>query len=117
MRVDDDGLGHSGPAVLFIHIQVGVGSAEGIGKYRLVPLHSPADRLRVWIGQQLFGIEAVAACGFPWSMDTIAVPLSGMYAGNKSMPDKGGALFECQRLCLIILVIEEAEFHAVAFSE
>ena len=107
-RIDDDGLGNAGAAVLIVLVQVRILAIEGVGKDGLVPLHVANDGLCVGVDEQFVLIEAMTLGGVPRAVDAKAVALTRADARQEAVPDEGGTFFEATAtsVCVVSSVIE-----------
>ena len=93
--------------------------ADAIAEHRIGPMDGAVNRLSIGIDQELGRIEAMAGFRLVRPMDAIAIVLSGPDLRQIHMPDVIGAFLEPDPVRLFgrVRIIEQTQFHAVAFSE
>src|ERR1700687_5261018 len=90
--IDHHALGHRMRTVSRISAKRRGSEARARPEHRIVPLGRPIDRTRIWIEQQLCGIEAMPRGRIVGTGDAIAIALSRTNARNVPVPDMLGSL-------------------------
>ncbi len=91
--VDDHALGHAPGVVAVVALEIGVGlAALHIGEHFRTPIDEAGNRFGVWIEKKFGGIEAIPFGGFVRAMYPVPIELSGLHAGQKTVPDVVGLL-------------------------
>src|SRR5262249_19476841 len=92
-------------------LKIFVWSAHLVREERIAPVNLSRNCLRVWIDQQLRGIESIAAVGIVRTVHSISIELAWPHVGEITMPDLVGSLanVDAERFDGVMFAIEETE--------
>ena len=106
--IDDDRSGHARRAVRLAHGEVSLFGTDLIAEDRVVRTDLAGDAARVWIDDQLVGVEAVAALGLPGPVHAVSVELTGAQLWKVAVPYGVGA-FAQRHALLAPRIVEQAQ--------
>ena len=99
-RIDDGGERRVGGVVAVVEGAVGVRIADAIAKHLVGPANRTRDRFRVWIHDNLVGVETLPHGRVVWAVHAVTVELVRPHIGQEPVPHHVGMLVQRDALAL-----------------